>query len=130
MVIDSSALLSILLEEEDHALYARAIDSDINRFMSTATFVESSIVVEKRRGAEGLMRLDQLILRTAIELVPVDTIQAHIARSAYRLYGKGRHRAALNFGDCFAYALAMTSNEPLLFKGNDFSRTDVAQVSV
>ena len=130
MVVDSSALVSIILEADDRPHYVKALDSDSKRFMSTASFVESSIVVEKRRGAEGLMRLDQLIERSSIELVPVDVIQAYIARSAYRRYGKGRHRAALNFGDCFAYALAMTLNEPLLFKGNDFSRTDVAQVSV
>lgn len=130
MVIDSSALLSILLEENDHALYARAIDSDSKRLMSTASFVESSIVIEKRRGADGVIKLDQLIARSSIELVPVDAVQAHTARSAYRIYGEGRHRAALNFGDCFAYALAITLMEPLLFKGHDFSRTDVAQVRV
>ena len=130
MVIDSSALLAIILEEDDRARYAKAIDSDSIRFMSTASFVESSIVVEKRRGVDGVIKLDQLISRSSIELVPVDAIQAHTARSAYRIYGKGRHRAALDFGDCFAYALAITLMEPLLFKGNDFSRTDVAQVPV
>ena len=101
MVIDSSALLSILLEEADHALYAKAIDSDGKRLMSTASFVESSIVIEKRRGADGVIKLDQLISRSSIELVPVDVVQANTARSAYRVYGKGRHQAALNFGDCF-----------------------------
>ena len=130
MVVDSSALLAILLEEDDRELYLRALDADEKRLMSTATFVEASIVAEKRRGTDGLQRLDQLIGVTSIELVPVDIHQAHAARSAYREYGKGRHPAALNFGDCFAYALANILMEPLLFKGNDFSRTDIATVAV
>lgn len=130
MVVDSSALLAILLEEDDRELYLRAIDADKKRLMSTATFVEASIVAEKRRGAEGLQRLDQLIAVTLIELVPVDVDQAYAARSAYRAYGKGRHPAELNFGDCFAYALANLLMEPLLFRGNDFSRTDIEKVVV
>ncbi len=130
MVIDSSALLSIVFEEDDQALYARAIDSDSNRFMSTASFVESSIAIEKRRGADGVIKLNQLISRSSIELVPVDAVQAHTSRSAYRVFGKGRHQAALDIGDCFACALAITLMEPLLYKCNDFSRTDVAQVPV
>ena len=130
MVIDSSALLSILLEEDDEAKYAQAIDSDLKRFMSTASFVESSIVLEKRRRADGVIKLDQLIEHTSIELVPVGEAQAYVARSAYRIYGKGRHRAALNFGDCFSYALAHILAEPLLFKGEDFARTDIAQVVI
>ncbi|MCY4129267.1 MAG: type II toxin-antitoxin system VapC family toxin [Gammaproteobacteria bacterium] len=130
MVVDSSALLSILLNEDDRERYAQALDSDEDRFMSTATFVEASIVIEKRRGSEGLFALDQLITRSSIELIPVDVGQAYRARSAYRLYGKGRHPAALNLGDCFAYALASTLKEPLLFKGNDFSRTDLDIVAI
>ena len=130
MVVDSSALLSVLLEEDDRERYAQAFDSDDDRFMSTATFVEASIVMERRRGAEGLARLDQLISRASIDLVPVDADQAYTARSAYRFYGKGRHPAALNLGDCFTYALAITLREPLLFKGNDFSRTDVDIVAI
>ena len=130
MVIDSSALLSILLEEDDRVLYAKAIDSDSNRFMSAASFVESSIVIEKRHGADGVIKLDQLIARSSIELVPVDAVQAHTVRSAYRVFGKGRHQAALDIGDCFAYASSITLMEPLLFKGKDFSRTDVAEVPV
>ena len=130
MVVDSSALLAILLEEDDRELYLRALDSVDKRLMSIASFVEASIVAEKRRGATGLLRLDQLIKATSIELIPVDLDQAHAARLAYSVYGKGRHPAALNFGDCFAYALADTLVEPLLFKGNDFSRTDIDKVTV
>ena len=130
MVIDSSALLAILLEEDDLEIYLRAMENDEAKYMSVESFVESSIVIEKRRGSDGLVVLDQFIEKTAIELVPVDVVQAHAARSAYRIYGKGRHSAKLNFGDCFTYALAITLIEPLLFKGNDFSRTDVAQVLV
>ena len=130
MVVDSSALLSILFQEDDRELYLRALSSDDKRLMSTVSFVETSIVAERRRGADGLLVLDQLIAATSIELVSVDITQAHAARSAYRIFGKGRHPAALNFGDCFAYALAKTLMEPLLYKGDDFSKTDVAQVNV
>lgn len=130
MVVDSSALLSILFDEDDRELYLRALDSDDKKFMSTVSFVEASMVVERRRGTDGLLVLDQLIAATSIELVSVNVHQAHEARTAYRVFGKGRHPATLNFGDCFAYALAITSMEPLLFKGDDFSKTDVAQVNV
>lgn len=93
--------------------------------MSVATFVETSIVIESRYGAEGLRDLDLLLERAGLELVPVDVEQARAARAAYSRYGKGRHPAALNFGDCFSYALARVLGEPLLFKGGDFSQTDL-----
>jgi ribonuclease VapC len=93
--------------------------------MSVATLVEISIVIESRYGAEGLRDLDQLIERGGIELVAVDLEQAKLARGAFSRFGKGRHAAGLNYGDCFAYALAKMLGEPLLFKGEDFSRTDV-----
>jgi ribonuclease VapC len=96
--------------------------------MSTVTFVEASIVIEVRRGYEGLRDLDLFISKAEIQLVPVDADQAHLARQAFRQYGKGRHVAGLNFGDCFSYALAKGLSEPLLFKGKDFSRTDVDAV--
>jgi ribonuclease VapC len=93
-----------------------------------ATFVEISIVLEARHGAEGVRDLDRFTNRAGIEFVPVDAEQAHIARGAFSRYGKGRHRAGLNYGDCFSYALAMMVGEPLLFKGDDFVHTDVTIV--
>jgi ribonuclease VapC len=93
--------------------------------MSVATLVELSIVLESRFGAEGLRDLDLFVVRAGIELVPVDLEQAHEARRAFSRFGRGRHPAGLNYGDCFAYALARVRGEPLLFKGEDFARTDV-----
>lgn len=130
MVIDTSALLAILLGESDQEKYMNAIERDNLRYMSVASFVEATIVLERRFGTESVIKLDQFILKAEIELVPVDIEQSYAARTAFRMYGKGRHSARLNFGDCFTYALATSLMEPLLFKGNDFSRTDVAQVSV
>ena len=94
--------------------------------MSTATFVETSIVIESRYGAEGLRDLDQLIATAHIELIPVDTEQAHAARRAFGQFGKGRHQAGLKYGDCFSYALAKVLHAPLLYKGDDFSHTDLS----
>jgi ribonuclease VapC len=93
--------------------------------MSVASWVELSIVVEARHGAAGLRELDRFIERASIELVGVDVDQARIARDAYSRFGKGRHAASLNFGDCFIYALARMLGQPLLFKGDDFSKTDL-----
>jgi ribonuclease VapC len=92
--------------------------------MSVATLVESSIILESRYGPDGVRDLDLYIAKAQVALVPVDAEQAHLARDAFRKYGKGRHRAGLNFGDCFSYALARSLAEPLLFKGDDFSQTD------
>lgn len=125
MVIDTSALLAILLDEPERRRLNEAIEAADSKRMSVATFVEVSIVLETRYGAEGVRDLDLLIERAGIELVPVDAEQARVARSAFGRYGKGRHRAALNYGDCFTYALARVLGEPLLFKGEDFSRTDL-----
>lgn len=93
--------------------------------MSAATFVEVSIVIESRFGAEGLRDLDLFIERGGIEIAPVDEKQAHVARRAFSRFGKGRHEAGLNYGDCFSYALATVLGEPLLYKGEDFRQTDV-----
>ncbi len=98
--------------------------------MSVATFVEISIVIEARHGAEGLRDLDHFISRAAIELVAVDPEQGKMARSAFNRFGKGRHRAGLNYGDCFSYALAMLMGEPLLFKGDDFVHTDLVMADL
>ena len=125
MVIDTSALLAVLQDEPERRRFNESIELADSRLMSAATFVEVSIVTESRFGAEGLRDLDRFVERADIELVPVDVAQARVAREAFSRFGKGRHAAGLNFGDCFAYALARVLGEPLLFKGEDFSRTDV-----
>lgn len=125
MVIDTSALLAILQNEPERRLFNEAIESAEARSLSTASCVEASIILESRFGAEGVRDLDHLIARAQIALEPVDAEQARLARDAFRKYGKGRHPAGLNFGDCFSYALSRSLDRALLFKGNDFPRTDV-----
>ena len=125
MVIDSSAIVAILLNEADAADIAQAIESNSQRLLSAANLLEASIVIENRKGEAGGRELDLLIYRAAIEIVAVDQDQAELARIAWRRFGKGRHPAGLNYGDCFAYALARTRQLPLLFQGDDFSRTDI-----
>ena len=125
MVIDTSALLAILLDEPERRAFNEAIEAAATRVVSVATFVEVSIVIESRLGAEGLRDLDLFIERAGIELAALDAEQAHVARRAFSRFGKGRHPAGLNYGDCFAYALATVLGEPLLFKGDDFGQTDV-----
>ncbi len=125
MVIDTSALLAILQDEPERRAFNEAIEAADTRAMSMANFVETSIVIESRYGAEGIRDLDLFIERAAIDLVDVTLAQGHAARRAFARYGKGRHPAGLNFGDCFAYALATDRGEPLLFKGGDFDKTDV-----
>jgi ribonuclease VapC len=128
MVIDTSAMVAILRGEPEQRRFIEAIEAADALLMSVASFVESSIVIEARNGAEGVHALDRFMNRSAVELVPVDAEQGQVARAAYSRFGKGRHRAALNYGDCFSYALAMVSGEPLLFKGEDFVHTDVPAV--
>ena len=125
MIIDTSALLAILYQEEDAAVYAHTIASATKRRMSAANFLEASINIDSKGDAEASRQLDALIRRAAIIIEPVTFEQAQIARQAYQDFGKGRHPASLNFGDCFAYALARSMDEPLLFKGNDFNQTDI-----
>ncbi|MCU0305956.1 MAG: type II toxin-antitoxin system VapC family toxin [Thermoanaerobaculales bacterium] len=125
MVIDTSAVLAVLMDEAESEAIRVAIEGDPVRLMSTASFVEASIVVETRYGEAGARELDLLLHTAQVELVPVDREQAEVARDAFRAWGKGRHRAGLNFGDCFAYALARVSGERLFFKGDDFGSTDV-----
>ena len=125
MVIDTSALLAILQDEPERGRFNQFIEESDRSVMPVATFVEASMIVESRIGAEGIRDLDLFVAKASIELVPVDVGQAHVARTAFRAFGKGRHPARLNFGDCFSYALAKTPDEPLLFKGTDFSRTDL-----
>ena len=125
MILDTSALLAILQDEPERRAFNEAIEAAERRAVSAATLVETSIVIESRYGAEGLRDLDALISTAAIELIPVDAEQAELARSAFSRFGKGRHPAGLNFGDCFAYALAKAVAEPLLYKGDDFAQTDI-----
>jgi ribonuclease VapC len=126
MVLDSSAVLAILFDEPERHAFTSAIESDPRRLMSSANLLESALIVESRRGEPAGRELDLLLHRADVQFIPVDTEQVGLARSAWRRFGKGRHSAGLNFGDCFAYALAAASDEPLLFKGNDFAHTDVA----
>src|SRR5689334_9956726 len=125
MVIDSSALLAILTDEPERRTFNEAIQAADIRAMSAATLVETSMVIESRLGAEGLYDLDLFIERAGIEVIPVDREQAYVARRAFSRFGKGRHAAGLNYGDCFSYALAVMRGEPLLYKGEDFRKTDV-----
>lgn len=125
MIIDTSVILSILGDEPERRVFNEAIVKASYRGMSTAGFVESSIVLESRYGYDGIRDFDLFLVKAEIELVPVDIEQALIARRAFKEYGKGRHPAGLNFGDCFPYALAKYRNDTLLFKGNDFSKTDI-----
>jgi ribonuclease VapC len=126
MVIDTSALVAILEDEPERRAFNELMQSDPSRLISAATLVEASIVLEARRGDIAGRELDLFLHRARIQVVPVDAEQAEIARAAFRRYGKGRHPACLNLGDCFSYALAKSCGEPLLFKGSDFARTDVA----
>jgi ribonuclease VapC len=125
MIIDSSAIIAILNDEPERRVFNEAIERSDACLISTASFVEASIVIDNNRGYDGLRDFDLFIMSAGIELVPVDADQAHIARQAYRQFGKGRHPAALNFGDCFSYALAKATGLPLLFKGSDFAQTDI-----
>jgi ribonuclease VapC len=125
MVIDSSALVAIILEEPDASIYLSAIANTSTAMLSTATFVETSLVLLRRRKHDALTVLDIVISQLKIETVPVDHEQGLLAREAFLRFGKGRHKAGLNFGDCFSYALAKQTGEPILFKGNDFSKTDI-----
>lgn len=130
MVIDTSALLAVLLQQPDAPRVAQAIEAGSLRLLSAANLLEASIVIESRKGEAGGRELDLLMYRSGIEVVAVDQDQAETARVAWRRFGKGRHPAALNYGDCFAYALARTRCLPLLFRGNDFSQTDIDCVPV
>ena len=128
MIVDTSAVLAILFNEPDARHHASAIMTAHPCRMSVASVLEASIVLESRGGVTAGHELDTLLESAEIELVPVAVEHLEAARRAWRRFGKGNHPAALNFGDCFAYALALTTGEPLLFKGDDFSRTDVGRV--
>ena len=125
MILDTSPLVAILAKEPDSELYINAISRAPRCRISAGNFLELSIVIEGQFGADVLRQCDALIRRIGIVIEPVTVDQAHVARQAFHDFGKGRHPAALNFGDCFAYALAKTTGEPLLFKGEDFKETDI-----
>jgi len=125
VIIDSSAILAILFAEPDAAVFAKAISEADACKISAATFVEVAAVVEAHAKDRGSRQLDAFLRRAGFVIEPVTEEQAHLARQAYSDFGKGRHPAGLNFGDCFSYALAKASGEALLFKGDDFSRTDI-----
>ena len=125
MIVDSSAVLAVLLHETDARRYAGAIMTATPCRMSVVNALEASIVVESRGGAAAGHELDVFLEHAGVELAPVTVEHMEAARRAWRRFGKGNHRAALNYGDCFAYALASVAGEPLLFKGEDFSQTDV-----
>jgi len=125
MIVDTSALVSILDQEAEAERLARAIAAASERMLSAANLVETGIVMQVRRGDEADRDLDLLLAKLKIDIIPVSGKQANLARRAFQHYGRGRHPAKLNFGDCFAYALAKDSSAPLLFKGKDFSQTDI-----
>lgn len=125
IVIDSSALVAILRDEPERRPFIDAIVDLGKPRLSAATYVEASMIMELRLGDRGGREIDVLMEDVGIAIVPVDQAQAKIAREAFRRFGKGRHRASLNFGDCFVYALARTLDAPVLFKGNDFTLTDL-----
>lgn len=125
IVVDTSALIAILLDEPERRALVDAIVDYGEPSVSAATYLEASMVMEAYSGTAGGRDIDDLIEDVGIGIIPVDQVQARIAREAFRRFGKGRHRARLNFGDCFAYALAKTLDAPLLFKGNDFTLTDL-----
>ena len=130
MIVDTSAIIAILRDEPDAASFAEAIAKASRRSLSAANFVESAAVIDGSNDPIASRRFDDLLHEAQFVIEPVTEVQARVARDAYRDFGKGRHPAGLNFGDCFAYALARASGEPLLFKGDDFKHTDVESASL
>jgi ribonuclease VapC len=129
VILDTSALIAILRAEPDAADFAEAIEAAASRRMSAANYLEAAVAIDSARDPVVSRRFDELCAAAEIRIEPVTEAQARIARDAYRDFGKGSgHPAGLNFGDCFAYALAKDTGEPLLFKGKHFSHTDLAPV--
>jgi ribonuclease VapC len=129
MIIDTSALVAVLDQELEAERIVRTLASAPERILSAANLVEVGIVMQARRGDDGARDLDLLLAKLRVDIAVVTANQADIARKAFRRYGRGRHAANLNFGDCFAYALAKDTSAPLLFKGDDFGQTDVIVAS-
>ena len=130
MVIDTSGLLAIFLGEPERKTFLDVIVNSAARSISAANVLEAGIVLEGKRGEAAGRELDLFMVKTNVQIVPVDAEQIDIARSAWRKFGKGRHPDGLNFGDCFAYALAKSCGEPLLAKGEDFKLTDIELVQL
>jgi ribonuclease VapC len=128
MVIDTSAILAILFDEAERQIFNEKIAADTVRLLSAASYLKAGIIIDDRLGYEGERDFKLFIADAEIQVVPVTLEQAEVARNCYRRYGRGNHTARLNFGDCFAYSLAKVSEEPLLFKGNDFRQTDITAV--
>jgi ribonuclease VapC len=125
VILDTSALIAILFGEPEAEPYTRLIHDADHCLISAGNFLELSIVIERQTGPEVARQCDMFFRRAGIIIEPFTVEQAHIARQAFHDFGKGRHPAGLNFGDCFAYALAKITGEPLLFKGKDFKKTDI-----
>jgi len=125
MVVDTSSLVCIILGEPEAESHIRALVNQSGNSISAANWFEAMMVVNSRRGEVGKHELEQLLVLAKAEIVPVDSRMAQLAFDAWLRFGKGRHPAGLNFGDCFSYALAKLRGEPLLFKGEDFSKTDL-----
>ncbi len=125
MIVDSSAVVSVVLDEPDGEALALTVSQALRPRMSAANWLEAAMVIDSRGGSLLARRFDEVVEGLGLEVVPVTLEQAHVARRAHQEYGRGNHPAKLNYGDCFAYALAKVTGEPLLFKGNDFSQTDI-----
>jgi len=128
MVIDSSALACLLFDEPEAERMEAVIEADPVRLLSTGTLLEISLVIQARLGEAGVRELDLLLMKASVETLDFTAEQVDLARHAYRTFGKGKHPAGLNFGDCFSYAASAVSGEALLYKGGDFGRTDVVPV--
>ena len=130
MIVDASAIIAILKNEPDAEAFALALQKSPVCRVSAVTWVEAAVVTDGNRNPVLSRRFDDLLRDVHVRVETVTPKQAELARHAYRDFGKGRHKAGLNFGDCFAYALAKEMDEPLLFKGNDFNRTDIERVKI
>ncbi len=129
MVVDSSVLIAILLKESEAEYFTKLLIDADSIYISAVSIVESSMVIEYKKGEQGATQFDELLKTIVPTVIAFDAQQAILARTAWRAYGKGRHPAKLNFGDCCSYATAKHLNQPLLFKGNDFSQTDIIKIS-
>lgn len=125
MIVDSSALLAVILNEEDEPRFVAAMVDAPTLLISAANWVETAIVVDSYKNPAAIVRFVDLAEALQLQIEPVTVEDAHLSRAAHNEFGRGRHRARLNYGDCFAYALARRRGEPLLFKGNDFAQTDI-----
>ena len=125
MVVDSSALVAMILREPDAPFFEAKINAATVRMVSAASVLETAIVLQQRTGERGARDLDRFLANSQLQVIPIDVLQLRWARFAFETYGRGQHPAKLNFGDCFSYALAKSSAEPILFKGTDFLLTDL-----